>query len=342
MWLGLNSRAGYLGLIFGALFMILFFYRSVMERKKSTAVIFAVYVSVFLLMNCISGGALTGEFARLNPGEDNIQNPGKIFMENIITENGNITFITKDASFTIHDSLNQYYFTNDKGDRLKGIQEGSRVLLSGKEFEDFEFFFFPEKNIITVKMEGEPVIFQKEGENYKYKIPSGKLYKNEIPPSFELFEGRERFASGRGYIWSRTLPLLKNTIFTGYGPDNYVIYFPQNDFAGKWNYMNNYHIIVDKPHNLYLQLGINTGVFSMLIFLLMYFIYFISSINLYRKSAFNRYTEFLGAGIFCGITAYLTAAVFNDQFISVAPYFYFFTGMGFALNEMNSIVQQSE
>jgi len=37
----------------------------------------------------------------------------------------------------------------------------------------------------------------------------------------------------RGYIWSRSLPLLRNTILVGYGPDTFAMNFPQHDIAGK-------------------------------------------------------------------------------------------------------------
>ena len=43
----------------------------------------------------------------------------------------------------------------------------------------------------------------------------------------------ERLGSGRGYIWSRSIPLIKQAGFMGLGADTYPEYFPQNDFKGK-------------------------------------------------------------------------------------------------------------
>ncbi len=74
------------------------------------------------------------------------------------------------------------------------------------------------------------------------------------------FEGRERMLSNRGYIWSRSLPLLKNTLFIGTGADVYPFNFPQTDIVGKVNAFGYYDIIVDKPHNMYLQTAIQFGI----------------------------------------------------------------------------------
>jgi len=37
------------------------------------------------------------------------------------------------------------------------------------------------------------------------------------------FKGKKSFASGRGYIWSRTIPLLRKALFIGYGSDTFIL-----------------------------------------------------------------------------------------------------------------------
>lgn len=46
-----------------------------------------------------------------------------------------------------------------------------------------------------------------------------------------LFNGKESLGSGGIHIWSRTILLLKNTLLLGYGPGNFPMYFPQNDYT---------------------------------------------------------------------------------------------------------------
>lgn len=99
-------------------------------------------------------------------------------------------------------------------------------------------------------------------------VPKPHTYLTEagVAP-FIGFEGHERFATNRGWIWSRTLPLLGKTLFMGYGPDTFALFFPKDDIAWRINLYGAPNIVVDKPHNWYLQTAVNTGVISMLMLL---------------------------------------------------------------------------
>jgi O-antigen ligase len=140
-----------------------------------------------------------------------------------------------------------------------------------------------------------------------------------------FFDGYERAGSGRGYIWSRTLPLLKDYIFIGSGPDSFVFEFPQDDIVGKMNFMHNTYIIVDKPHNLYLQMAINSGIISLILFLIAagYFVL----VGFYK--IFKGYLlDPLAVGIYLSIVGYLATSFFNDSVVSIAPIFWIFFGYG--------------
>jgi len=163
---------------------------------------------------------------------------------------------------------------------------------------------------------------------------SSVLRKTDYPDKLDIFDGRERFASSRGYIWSRTIPMLKDTMLIGHGPDTYAIEFPQYDYVGKLNAFPNHRMIVDKPHNMYLQIGVNTGVVSLLALLALYLMYFIDSMKIYFKRDINSFLDYVGVGAFVGIMAYLAAGMFNDQIISVAPLFYSMVGLGLAVNRL--------
>jgi O-antigen ligase len=93
-------------------------------------------------------------------------------------------------------------------------------------------------------------------------------------------------------------------------------------------------MIVDKPHNMYLQIGINTGLMSLLALLALYLMYFIDSMKIYLKRDISTFLEYVGIGAFTGIMAYLAAGMFNDQIISVAPLFYSMVGLGLAVNRL--------
>lgn len=146
------------------------------------------------------------------------------------------------------------------------------------------------------------------------------------------FEGQELLGSSRGYIWSRCIPLLKHTLWVGYGPDTFAIYFPQNDFIGKFYALKDMWQVVDKPHNFYLQVGLNTGIISLSALLLLFIAYFIRSTRLYIRNDYDDFISRAGVGIFVAVCGYLGAAFFNDSVVSVAPVFWVLLGVGISAN----------
>ena len=153
----------------------------------------------------------------------------------------------------------------------------------------------------------------------------------EAPPTFG-FKGKEKLGSGRGYIWSRSLPLLTDTLLLGVGPDMYMLAFPQNDFWGKLNVFSAPYTCVDKPHNSYLQFWINQGALTCIAFLVICITYIIHCLYLYGfKKGYTSY-EWIGLGFMSSIIAYLCTSFFNDTTLSVTPLFFALLGAGMAYN----------
>ncbi|MHC1724278.1 MAG: O-antigen ligase family protein [Aminipila sp.] len=148
------------------------------------------------------------------------------------------------------------------------------------------------------------------------------------------WENNQGFGSGRGYIWSRTLPMMKDTLLIGHGADTYGAYFPQNDYVGKYNANWNINMIVDKPHNMYMGAWIGTGGISVLALLALWFMYIIQSIKLFWKRNINSFTEYSGLGIFLGVCGFLVSGLVDDSTVSVMPMFYGLLGTGIAINMM--------
>jgi hypothetical protein len=168
---------------------------------------------------------------------------------------------------------------------------------------------------------------------------SGVLYRNQNGVLVSLkkiphigWENNPAFGSGRGYIWSRSLPLLKDTIVLGHGADTFALYFPHNDYVGMGTANWYAGMFIDKPHSFYLGAGINTGVLSLISLLTLYLLYLVQSFSLYRRETYEGFCPIVGAGIFIGICGFLAAAFFNDSSVSVMPMFYGLLGTGIAVN----------
>jgi O-antigen ligase len=146
------------------------------------------------------------------------------------------------------------------------------------------------------------------------------------------FDDNPGFGSGRGYIWSRSLPMIKDTVLIGHGADTYCIYFPHKDYIGKYNAGWNVNMVVDKPHNMYIGIAVNTGLISLLALLTFFGIYVIQSFRIYRRNEMNSFLACAGAGIFLGICGFLVSGFVDDSTVSVMPMFYGLLGTGIAIN----------
>ena len=126
---------------------------------------------------------------------------------------------------------------------------------------------------------------------------------------------------------------MKKNLLIGNGPDTFVAYFPQNDLLAKWWAYGTTNVIVDKAHNLYLQIGINQGGIALVAFLVLCIGYITQSLKLYAfKETYHEVDEAMGIGVMLGVVGYLGAGFFNDSVVSVAPIFWILLGCGMAVN----------
>jgi len=226
-----------------------------------------------------------------------------------------------------------------ENDTLKSVADASGKELSADN---------PLVQISTYTDEGTGytiIVAKTANKEWKFVVTAGQTYfVSQTGQGIKLdkvesmgFEDNQGFATYRGYIWSRTLPLLKDTLLLGKGADTYAIYFPQDDYAGRYNigyYKDTQNTIIDKPHNMYLGWAVNTGVVSMIALVAVFVIYLIESIKVYRKHTYEGFIDYIGMGIFIAIVGFMVSGLVNDTTIQMMPLVYVFLGMGFAINHM--------
>ena len=146
------------------------------------------------------------------------------------------------------------------------------------------------------------------------------------------FRGIERFASNRGYIWSRALPLALSNFLLGSGPDTFAVAFPQHDILGKVQSFGDPYMLVDKAHNFYIQTGVTTGLFSLAALLFIFIRYIAGCLKSLLSRKMRDLPQFaLLLGLFAGICGYLVCSMSTDSTVSVAPLFWAALGMGFGV-----------
>ncbi len=153
----------------------------------------------------------------------------------------------------------------------------------------------------------------------RYQAGDGFLEKNYL------------LANKRGYIWARTIPLLKKYPLLGSGPDTFVIAYPNDDLVGLYNSGHDVEVVT-RPHCMYLQIATQTGIPSLIAFLIFFGWYFIRSFKLYWKQNYDSYMSKIGLAVMISIMGYLILGLTNDSCVVVSPVFFVLTGMGLGIN----------
>ena len=91
-------------------------------------------------------------------------------------------------------------------------------------------------------------------------------------------------------------------------------------------------MFITKPHNLYLQIAVQSSVVSLLCFLVFYVWYFISSLRLYFKQRLDTPLVITGFAIMLGTLGYMISGLANDSTITVAPLYWALMGLGIGIN----------
>lgn len=195
----------------------------------------------------------------------------------------------------------------------------------------------PDKYGFTVGIDGKEWCFSNqmtEDGTYYYYTDIGtlaKLTEETVSSDFRPLEKYSSLASGRGFIWNKSITLLKDYIFLGSGADTFALVFPNEDFVDKYN--NAYdHLVITKPHNLYLQIAVQTGVLSLICFLAFYLWYFISSLRIYFRQRLDNTLAIFGFAIMLGTLGYMISGLMNDSTITIAPLYWAMMGVGIGIN----------
>ena len=338
--LGSRSRAALLSLGVYIVLALIFYRKQIKHNLIFFTLSFIIIFAIFFGVNNALDGTVTD---RLISGVKSLVEVSYIDFEDIVLDENNINIKFNDHEIKVanENGFFIYYDENNSPLEVDMIEEGV-YKIKNEPYNKHTFKLFMsdtsglivEANLATNKGAKSIRFAYDENSNAKALGYRGELLGNEeIRAEYFNFEGREYMASNRGYIWSRSIPLIKDTILIGHGPDTYGIYFPNNDFVGKIKGLNSIYTVVDKPHNMYLHTAITTGLLSLLAELALFLMYFVSSFKAYfKKNKYNSFMESAGLGIFFAVCMYLFTGLSNDSILSVAPIFWVLLGTGFIIN----------
>ena len=340
--LGSGSRAGFVGVAFSLILLLLLFNKKLIKFIPEALIVIVLIVGIVYTYNNYSNGQLLSRAEQaleiekvehnlkaIETNDDNvvihyldhklelslyIAPSGEEFAVDAFDENGERV----DYVPTLSESGESYNFATTD-DRFTNIS--------------FEFLFYQGSPVFYVNIDKKNWTFIYLEGTYYYINLKGKADKINNAEYIEALSNYGRAFSGRGFIWSRTIPLLKKYILLGSGPDTFTLAFPNDDYVAMYNggYEN---ILMTKPHNMYLQIAVQTGVLSLICFLVFYIWYFITSFKLYVRADRTRSIVMVGIGILCGTFGYMIVGIINDSMIVIAPFYWVLIGIGLAINSM--------
>lgn len=354
---GAQSRNGLLAVAIAVFFLIIFLRKFLLKLWKPLIGGIVVLTVGFVIVNAVNNNAYLENIKNLftvktpdrilqgiDTNQDNLEityRGEKLFIDYKVSENEDYTFNLQDGNNNVVDSA----YNDEQGlytisdPRFATIQLKPILIGSDEAGQSYSF---------GAIIDGVSWFFtnQLEDQAYHYYTPYGKWSTIATAPGV-VFNNYETFGSSRGYIWSKTIPLMKDTLILGTGADTFSLVYPQNDTIGLMN--NNFgsfeplgngegqqfvSTLMTKPHNMYLQIGVQTGIISLLAFLCFYGMYFVSSVRIYWKTAFDSYLSQIGIGVFVGTIGYMASGFVNDSTITVSPIFWVLMGTGLAINQL--------
>lgn len=340
VWIGCNSRAGYLGVAVAVVFSVWLFRKVIRKYWKGFAGLVVVVLVVLLGLNYASEGILIKRIKTFNVLEqiEKAKTEGKIGtqFENVILGKNKFSIITNQETLNFNINGEKLFFLDETLNELEITMDDNRITINDPKYNGYKITI--PKNYPGVLVERAThwswtgINFYITGDKIKILSSGGRIVEPIVADSFKPLEGLESFMSNRGYIWSRTIPMLRTSLVKGVGADNYPLAFPQDDFLAKLKIGMNANTVVDKPHNMYLQIAVNTGVVSLIALSAVFAIYFISSLKMYSIMKYDSNEKYIGASCLVSTIGYLVAAMFNDSVISVAPLFWLILGLGISIN----------
>ena len=236
------------GVIFVGLFIVNITTRSTMSLYVVIAAVIAlIAVKVIQLLRCRLLSKT--DFSEDNNNDKKAKN-----------KDGAIVFTGEDSSFTASvDEKGNVKF--DSSDDMAMTTEGNVIKFGGK-FDAVSAWF--EGGYLTMDLGYQEALYFAVTEEGIFPVrPDGRMIEDMSGNDVGL-ESFYSIATGRGYYWANSLPIIKNCIIVGHGLGTFGLYFNQTDFVGSLNTHGTVYTLVDHPHNMYIQIAVQTGVISLI------------------------------------------------------------------------------
>lgn len=324
---GSYSRSGLIGLAAGLVLFILLHRKKILGNTVRFTIVIVTLLIVVLAGDMLSNHILSDRMKQVFQMEPTT-NTGIRSID--MSEPDQMVFQIGERTLNVHmfqsNPSKGCIFTTDGQKAMKAIaddEDKSQFRLEDEQFSDlvFKYLKHNEDLVLSAKMDGAVWNFALTPEGFRFINDYGNYIVLEQPESIG-FEGYEKIGSNRGYMWSRTLPLIKDAPLLGYGADTYAMHFPQTDYVGKhYAYGGRRNLVVDRPHNVYMQWSMNFGIFFGILMLGLTGASLLKkNKSIYNKGALLVFICFMIAGLFNDSSLHISTIVWGSLGLSLSDY----------------------
>lgn len=331
------SRLGYVGAIVGVFLLFIFSFKQIKTNLIYTIIMIIIYTSIAIGINIYSEGRLSGRLTSLGDDALNLLND-KEYLQDIIMNKDSIEIKFIDQTFNIiyNNKTQDLGFLDTEMNPLTYtyLIDTGELIFDDENYKNYSVFVDTYGKIF-INARGFQMYFIYMNDKFQFVDTNiNKIVDNiefKAPKWFFGIDLSDKIGSGRGYIWNRTVYMLKDAIFLGFGTDVFPLVFPQNDYVEKIKTPGIGLAIVDKPHNMYLQIACNSGVISLFIFIAFFIVYGMKSIKICYLDFIKgeNYTS-NSIGLLMtslGVIAYMVSNIFNDSSVCIGPFFWILVGL---------------
>lgn len=342
---GAGAKNGLIALALSLILLLIVYRRKLLAKIKWLVLGCVVFATILVGVNAVADNVIVNTMQILYHTLTTTGSTTERTIKDILTKDDEVELVMKDDSLHIkyqllEDDMVIFDLTDNEGTTITYETNDTKIRLLDDRFSmiEIEPCVVGETYCFTVYADGLRWDFSNQVNDgtYYFLDWANKFVKLEKADS-AVFTNCPSLFSGRGYIWAKTIPLLKKYIFLGAGPDSFQMVFPQYDYVDlAYDFAPN--MLITRAHNMYLQMAVQTGVLSLICFLVFYGMYFVKSVKLYikRKELLDNepYLFHIGSGLFVASFGYMLSGIVNDSLPVTAPIFWAVIGIGIAVNSI--------
>ena len=312
---------------------IVYEYKRVLSQWKYILLFIAVLCIELLVINTFSSGKLS---QLINVGVTNSDafveiGSEKYVIEDIKLDNNRLVIVSDDSELVIEYDK-QLIFYDENNNILDVENEDNIIRFLAEPYSRIEVMvsFDRIEGMLLLEVDAgykETIDFYIDNGVFKGVGADGKTV-DDIGGKYTSNKMNGLF-TGRGYIWINTISMLDNVILMGNGCGNFVNVFKQYDYVGLLKSQGTSNIIIDRPHNMFLQYCIDIGLIGTLAIFSMFILILICWIR--QNIKYGRDEKVLSYSTFLSVIVFLGFSILNDSLIILSPYMWIFLGLNMSM-----------